>query len=845
MELTLGEVTQTTASFIGRIDPAKAVEEVQFGILCSTNQDISISRYDKKIVVTSADAEGNYSAKFTNLKFATTYNYVYYIRNNGIYSYSEVNTFTTEDIPVTVSVSSVTQTTATFAGRVDFTEPGVIEVGILYSESETFTVSTSGVKQFVLDDYINQDGDFSYTEPGLINGTGYNYRYYLKQGTQYTYSDVQSFFTQEVPVAISVQSVTQTTATFAGRVDFTEPGVIEVGILCSESETFTVSTSGVKQFVLDDYINQDGDFSYTEPGLINGTGYNYRYYVKQGTQYTYSDVQSFFTQDVPVTVSVSSVTQTTAIFAGKVDFTEPDVIEVGILYSESETFTFSTSGVGKIILDGYINPDGDFNYIESGLINGSKYNYRYYVKQGTKYTYSDIQSFATQEVHVAISVQSVTHTTATFVSEIDLTEQELIEVGLLVSGNSASLKIGNESVHQFVLVDVNGNNNDEVVVERLQPGKKYYSYYIKQGSDVKYSAEVSEFTTLIPDISSGYDLSADESANCYIVSSSGQYKFKTVKGNGSESIVNGFYADVLWESFGTSVAPMKSELVSWVYFADGYLNFEIPSDYKEGNAVIAVKDASGKILWSWHIWLTDRPESQTYYVYDYDTDSFTKEVAGIMMDRNLGATSATKGDVGALGLLYQWGRKDPFLGSSSISNSNATEAKSTIEWPSSVKSTSETGTIEYAVSHPTTFIYGSKNYDWYYTGNTTTDNTRWTTSESEKSVYDPCPAGWRVPDGGGEGIWEKSGFISMEYDDTKEGIYSINSNLKLWYPAAGYRDYGGGGGSLDAVGYNGYYWSATPRGSNAYRLIFYDDGDVDPSNYDSREEGNSVRCLQE
>ena len=36
-----------------------------------------------------------------------------------------------------------------------------------------------------------------------------------------------------------------------------------------------------------------------------------------------------------------------------------------------------------------------------------------------------------------------------------------------------------------------------------------------------------------------------------------------------------------------------------------------------------------------------------------------------MMDRNLGATSATPGNVGSLGLLYQWGRKDPFLGSSS------------------------------------------------------------------------------------------------------------------------------------------------------------------------------------
>ena len=170
---------------------------------------------------------------------------------------------------------------------------------------------------------------------------------------------------------------------------------------------------------------------------------------------------------------------------------------------------------------------------------------------------------------------------------------------------------------------------------------------------------------------------------------------------------------------------------------------DVTVPFKEGNAVIAAKDADGNILWSWHIWLTDQPQAQ---VYNND--------AGTMMDRNLGATSATPSDVGALGLLYQWGRKDPFLGSSSISSN--TIAKSTITWPSAVSSDSSNGTIEYATAHPTTFItYNWSNYDWYYTGSSSTDDTRWTTSSSDKSIYDPCPAGWRVPD---KGIWSKAGF---------------------------------------------------------------------------------------
>ena len=49
------------------------------------------------------------------------------------------------------------------------------------------------------------------------------------------------------------------------------------------------------------------------------------------------------------------------------------------------------------------------------------------------------------------------------------------------------------------------------------------------------------------------------------------------------------------------------------------------------------------------------------------------------MDRNMGAISASPGNIGALGLLYQWGRKDPFLGSSSTGGYVVTN--STISWP--------------------------------------------------------------------------------------------------------------------------------------------------------------------
>ncbi len=307
------------------------------------------------------------------------------------------------------------------------------------------------------------------------------------------------------------------------------------------------------------------------------------------------------------------------------------------------------------------------------------------------------------------------------------------------------------------------------------------------------------------------DVSAEETANCYIVSEDGVYKFKTTKGNSSESVGDVVSAEVLWESFGNDVKPNVGDLIPEVQYYDNYISFKAASDFKEGNAVIAAKDAEGTILWSWHIWLTDKPADQVY-----------NNNAGTMMDRNLGATSATPGDVGALGLLYQWGRKDPFLGSSSISG--GPKAASTIIWPSVVSSNSSNGTIDYATKYPTTFITcdNANNY-WYYTGDETNGHTRW---QSSKTIYDPCPPGYHVPDGGDNGILStafgtsSADFMRENYDDTNYGFNfgsSVSANKltstesTCWYPAAGSLYYNNG--SLDTVGIWGFYWACSPRSS--------------------------------
>ena len=315
------------------------------------------------------------------------------------------------------------------------------------------------------------------------------------------------------------------------------------------------------------------------------------------------------------------------------------------------------------------------------------------------------------------------------------------------------------------------------------------------------------------------DLSAAGTANCYLVSKAGDYKFKAVIGNTDATVGNVKSVEVLWESFGTDVMPNVGDLIDTVSVRDGYVRFSTPETFANGNAVIAVRNSKGTILWSWHIWCSE--EGWQEHIYNNN--------AGTMMDRNLGATSATPGSVGALGLLYQWGRKDPFLGSSSIRISSSVQALSTGTWK--ISSTWITNAL--AISNPTTFFTGYENY--FPNGN-------W---QSKKTAYDPCPAGWRVPDGGEIGIWKTAGFAKTSFDSTNRGIsFSISSPETTWYPASGYLNYGSG---VLSTGNNAYYWSVTPSSNDsAYGLYFFSSGNVNPTNfYFTRSGGYSVRCLKE
>ena len=239
---------------------------------------------------------------------------------------------------------------------------------------------------------------------------------------------------------------------------------------------------------------------------------------------------------------------------------------------------------------------------------------------------------------------------------------------------------------------------------------------------------------------------------------------------------------------------------------------------KKGNVVVGVKKkGAGKdaYLWSWHLWITEEPQ-----------------LIGGFMDRNLGATSANSTDgAKTRGLYYQFGRKDPFTGDINRYDINGTPiGKTTV--------TSGKVTFAKAMQTPEVFYtYGnSSGSDWASPNNYTSKKWNDITDANGKSLFDPSPKGWRLPNRENFSNFSSTTFT---WDSSNMGrTYEGN-----WFPAAGYRHsyYG----SMIYVGSGGYYWSSSPYSGNyGYNLNFGSSG-VNPSDNSNRAYGFSVRCVQE
>ena len=341
-------------------------------------------------------------------------------------------------------------------------------------------------------------------------------------------------------------------------------------------------------------------------------------------------------------------------------------------------------------------------------------------------------------------------------------------------------------------------------------------------------------------------------------------------------------AEVVWAD-AADLVHLSSTPISHDASGNAFLDFEVKaSDIQSGNAVVAVKKG-GTIVWSWHFWFAPQDALDKIKVTNRQNVDyyFTKEALGwkpilwsgstyssarivkVKVEQtvaNNGAKAYTvinitqnPGNVrtGAT-TLYQFGRKDAFPGvdaSKLAAGSHFTEnagnnmsIKNGIQNPGSFYTS---GNSWYSAP-PTGYSYHNLwSTDITYTPgiiNVGNDN------PVVKTVYDPCPAGFKMPANNAF-----SGFSALKVDGTDNFLtYQSNFGHKFWtsssktatiyFPASGDRK---SDGSLSDVGDSGYYWSVVPRETFNCFHLFFNSYLVYPLTYGNRFLGDAARPVAE
>ena len=372
----------------------------------------------------------------------------------------------------------------------------------------------------------------------------------------------------------------------------------------------------------------------------------------------------------------------------------------------------------------------------------------------------------------------------------------------------------------------------------------------------------------------GKDLSmvngSRSTANCYIVSAGGTYKFPMVYGNaikngvdnteaynpsnivGSSTAINPFWgatkitgskitgatkAEVLWSS--------TPGIVTDVAINGDYVEFKVnKANMKEASVVIGIKNSDpevaygvGNVLWSWHIWITSKD------VVDTDNGYFMREPLGFrhtkwqgtsyQQDRKVRLTftqtrtgktaqveftqKAASMEREGEAMYYQQGRKDPLYPTSPMvlqsPGSDPDARRRGFTLINSVKYASVMARPRKLWSDPTT----KGNWDWMTIsiGDIGNGEPYYSESVVANTTYFNL---WDANNGQGHGY--TGTFVKTVYDPSPVGfrvprlaefekINNGNNGKEAFTPLTGvlrYDDF-----TVKNKGTNGYYWSSEKK----------------------------------
>ena len=425
----------------------------------------------------------------------------------------------------------------------------------------------------------------------------------------------------------------------------------------------------------------------------------------------------------------------------------------------------------------------------------------------------------------------------------------------------------------------------------------------------------------------------ENTANCYIISAPGTYRIPLVYGNaieggttnasaytsskscivgGEEFVLQEFVdhndhkitspyinvqnsgdqatkAEVIWEDCKDIVtAPAVTGSG-----ANSYLTFEIKKEnLQNGNAVVAVTNTDGKVMWSWHLWFTPKSSLKTIpftsvgSTYNFMTDNlgwkYTKWTGGLKREvvvkieqqaetgEKKTATITLKQAAGnnvreGYGNLYQWGRKDPLPGTDTFypntgykfNDGYTIVGEQPADYNNPVnKQRMEERTIGLSIREPGIMLpkVGGGKLSWSYRQyinlwSADNDSYDGTVRNGKKTIYDPSPVGFKVPDAYAFKDFSLTGAVWSNGYTLK-----ANNDKEIYFQAGGYRD--GNDGKLKLVGSYAFYWVgiATKRGATGgpgygLRIKMLDgtlSAPINPSDdYGNRAYGYGVRPVAE
>lgn len=370
-------------------------------------------------------------------------------------------------------------------------------------------------------------------------------------------------------------------------------------------------------------------------------------------------------------------------------------------------------------------------------------------------------------------------------------------------------------------------------------GGKYYTLPLNASVFVNNGAAVEDKTPADAEPVAG------QPSNCYMINAAKTYSFDaTVIGNGDAGII----ADAGFHTTSASIDPKSAKLmwedsegfISGVSLVKGKVNFT--AEKNVGNAMIAVFDGAGTVLWSWHIWGVGdtMPEDEEVSSQATISEKSTLKVKYTVMDRTLGALSKTS----YFTTLYQWGRKDP-IPNSTVYYVDGQAAEIETTYPVHKPGSAADATILTSIQHPECIIddYKGQAGDWLASDKTNKYNLLWGDANTTyvfnkskpaagkgwtngKTIYDPCPSGYRVSS---KFAW--TGFCGSSSGETKniDYIYFVkyangyyfkknsSDGVGIYFPMTGSRGcktgslwVGSGASAYSSLNHDASYWASAP-----------------------------------